>query len=115
MLVSCKPSGGSWQHYRLSAFDEARNRGMPMAIHFHEPKNQTCEEQKNSLEKVIKQEKFKSMGAYRVTFGTEKPLEKAFKIESPCTLLVFKGFDEKSRALGATDERLLEKILDQAL
>ena len=71
-LSACTNQGGTWQHYRLSAFDEARTREMTIYLHFYADKNPVCKKQKEDLENLIKDKAFKNVGAYRVNFGTEK-------------------------------------------
>ena len=114
-LSACSSGGGHWQHYRLMALSEARNRGMTIYLHFHQPGNPTSEKQKEALEAIIQDPDFKKVGAYRVTWETERPLQKAYQVSAPATVLVFKGEDEKSRAIGATDPKLLKQILLQGL
>ncbi|MBN8554968.1 MAG: hypothetical protein J0L93_05945 [Deltaproteobacteria bacterium] len=88
---------------------------MTIYIHFHQPGNPTSEKQKEALEAVIQDPEFKKVGAYRVTWETERPLQKAYQVSAPATVVVFKGEDEKSRAIGATDPKLLKQVLLQGL
>lgn len=114
-LLSCKTSGASWQHYRLSAFDEARTRGMTIYLHFFEPGNESCEKQKAELEFILKDARYEKVGAYRVAWGSEKALQKAFGVKDSCTLLVFKGDSLKTRISSDVGSDLLKIALQQGL
>jgi len=109
--LACTKKGGVWQHYRISALDEAIDRNMSIALHFYDS---SCADQKKALEKVIENEVFKPVGAYRVQMGSEKALEKELHIQSPCTLVVFKGAEERGRSKENDPERL-RLILGQSL
>ncbi len=114
-LASCKSSGGTWQHYRLSALDEARQRDMTIYLHFFQAGQPVCERQKSDLETLIKEKAFKNVGAYRVTYGTEKSLEKFFSITQACVLLVFKGETLKTRIASDVGPQLLRMSMEQGL
>lgn len=114
LLTSCK-SGGYWQHYRLVAYNEARERGYTVFLHFHEDSNPLCKEQKATLEKLIKDPAFAKTGAYRVAWGTEKALEQFTHTTQACTLIVYNGLTEKSRISGTADERLLRAAFEAGL
>ncbi len=114
-VLACTPEGGHWQHFRISAFDQARDRNMSIAIHFFDEKNPLCKEQKEVLENLIKDKSYKTIGAYRVAWGAEEGLQKFLKTSSPCTLIGFKGYTERGRIDSSSDRRLLKTILDQAM
>jgi hypothetical protein len=114
-FMACKGAGASWQHYRLSAFDEARNRNMPIYLHFYESGTATCEKQKLELEKIIENKKFVGVGAYRVSWNSEKALQKTFGVKDACTLLVFKGDTLKTKISSDVGQELLTIALEQAL
>ena len=115
LLIACSSGGGHWQHYRISAFNEARSRGMGVVLHFHDQNSPVCQKQKDLLEKLVKNPAFKKVGAYRVPWGSEKALEQFTRTTQPCTLIVYKGESEKTRVSGSVDERILKPALDLAL
>lgn len=114
-MGSCTKEGGHWQHYRISALTEAKDRQMTIFLHFDQNENETCRKQKAELDSIITDPKYKKVGAYRITYGTEKGLEQMFNVKEPCTLLVLKGAFEKGRAVKETDARLLSRLFSQGL
>ena len=115
MLSACSNSGGTCQHYRISALTEARDRGMSILLHFYEKNKSFCEKQKEELESVIKDKKFAKIGAYRVIWGSEKDLQNFYHVDSPCALLVFKGTQLKTRISSDVGPELLKMALEQGL
>lgn len=114
-IHGCKNSGGTWQHYRLTAFNEARERGMTVFLHFDEKGNTQCTKQKEILEDIIAHPDFKKVGAYRVSFGAEKALQNFTGVSTPCTVVVYKGDRQWSKDSGSVDPKNLERILRSAL
>lgn len=113
--LGCKANGATWQHYRISAFDEARNRDMTIFLHFFKEGDINCEKQKGELEVILQDTKFSKVGAYRVAWDTEKALQKAFSVKESCTLLVFKGNSLKTRISSDVGSDLLKIALQQGL
>ncbi|MDB5036847.1 MAG: hypothetical protein JWQ35_375 [Bacteriovoracaceae bacterium] len=115
LLCACTNSGGTWQHYRLSALTEAEERGMTIYLHFFQAENKICEKQKSELEGLIKEKAFEKVGAYRVAWGTEKALQNFYKVTEPCALLILKGDQLKTRITSDVGPELLKMALKQGL
>jgi len=109
-LMACSNSGGHWQHYRISALDEARERDMAIILHVYAEADEISQKQKKILEKIIKDSRFKAVGAYRVQFGVEKEIDVGFQVRKPGTVLVFQGKSELGRST-SLDESDLQKLL----
>lgn len=111
---ACSKSG-HWQHFRWSAIEEARKRQMPIYLHFHDEKSELSRKQKEVLERLIKDPLFAQVGAYRVQWGAEPQLEKAFSVLSAPSLLVFRGDIEKARLGSDLNSESLRAALLKAL
>jgi len=88
---------------------------MSIYLHFYKEGDEACEQQKNALENIIQNPQYKGVGAYRVIFGQEIALQNHLHVTSPCSLVVLKGRDEKGRAVAESDQKLLERLLNQGL
>ncbi len=88
---------------------------MTIVLHFHDDNHPISSQQKNELEKVIQDPKFKAIGAYRVRHKSEKALEAFVRVSAPATLVVYKGTEERGRTTGEISAARLKKLLELGL
>jgi thiol-disulfide isomerase/thioredoxin len=101
--------------YEKGKFDALVQSGAPVIAHVHATWCGTCRRQETLLNDMLKDSRYGKIQAVRVDYDTEKDFQKAHKVNSRATILVFKGGKEVSRLVFDTDPAHIQKTIDAAL
>ncbi len=98
-----------------ATFNQAQKDGKSILVAIHADWCPTCRAQAAIIEKLSKNEEFKSLVILRVDFDNQEDVVKAFRTNRQSTLIVFKGTQEVGRSLGDTRETTINALLKKAL
>lgn len=101
--------------YDKTKFDALVQSGAPVIAHVHASWCSTCRRQEVLMNELFKDPRFAKIQAVRVDFDTETAFEKAHKVTSRATILVFKGGREVARVVFDTDRDRIRNALNAAL
>lgn len=113
-------SGGTFaaesMPYTEKGFKDAQEQGKTILLEFHAGWCSTCKKQKPTIESLLKDEKKLSrVVAFTVDYDTESDLKNALKVNKQSTLVIFKGKNEISRAIGITDKSEINKLISKGI
>ncbi len=98
-----------------AAFDKAVAAGEPVIVQFHADWCPTCRAQAPIVAELLREPRMKDVKLFVANFDTEKELEKALKVYSQSTFVVFKGGKEVGRSTGQTQKSVIEAVFAKAL
>lgn len=101
--------------YEKTRFDALLRSGVPVVAHVHVSWCSTCRRQETLLNEMLKDPRFAAVQAIRVDYDSETEFEKAHKVTSRATILVFKGGHEVSRVVFDTSRENIRRALEAAL
>src|SRR5690606_9201651 len=101
--------------YDKVKFDALVRSGAPVVAHVHASWCSTCRRQEVLLNELFKDPRFARIQAVRVDYDKEAAFEKAHKVTSRATILVFKDGREVARVVFDTSRDKIRKALEAAL
>ena len=101
--------------YSAEAFAKAQQAGEPVALHFHATWCPTCAAQTKVFKAMEADPRSPKLALLVADYDKEGPLKQKMKVRSQSTLIVFKGTQEKARAIGETQAEALTLLLQSAL
>lgn len=101
--------------YDKAKFEQAVESGAPVIAMVHADWCSTCRQQEKVLNDMLKEPGFAKVQAVRIDYDSEKDFQKAHKITTRATLLVFKGGKETARVVFNADPVTLKEAIKTAL
>lgn len=101
--------------FERAKFEAAQAAGKPILLHVTAPWCETCRAQKEVIEELEGDPKFRVYSIYTIDFDTEKDVMRSFGATSRSTLIVFKGKDEMGRLVGDTSEKSIRALMEKGL
>lgn len=101
--------------FNQAQFDRDKAAGKPVVVYFHADWCPTCRAQKPIVDKLAMDPALKAVTIFVADYDTETALEKALKVGSQSTFVVFKQGHEVTRSTGQTQEPVIRSVLQQAL
>lgn len=107
-------SASTLEPYSQSAFEKAQSEGKVILLDFYASWCPTCRKQHAVLPGVLVDDAFKDLVALQVDYDDSDALQKALKVTSQSTFVLFKGKEEVGRATGLTDAAQIRELLLRA-
>lgn len=101
--------------FERTAFEAAQAAGKPILLHVFAEWCETCHAQKEVIDELEADPKFRVYSIYTIDFDTEKDVMRSFDATSRSTLIVFKGTTEMGRLIGDTKEELIKVLMEKGL
>lgn len=101
--------------FERARFDAAQAAGKPILLHVSATWCETCHAQKEVIEELEGDPKFRVYSIYTIDFDTEKDVMRSFGATSRSTLIVFKGTTEMGRLVGDTREESIKALMEKGL
>ena len=101
--------------FERAAFEAAQAAGKPILLHVAAEWCETCHAQKEVIEELEGDAKFRVYSIYTIDFDTEKDVMRSFGATSRSTLIVFKGKTEMGRLVGDTREKSIKALMEKGL
>lgn len=101
--------------YEKAKFDSLVQSGAPVIAHVHATWCSTCRRQETLLNEMLKDPRYAKIQAVRVDYDKDTDFQKANKVNSRATILVFKGGKEVSRVVFDTDPAHIKTAVEAAL
>lgn len=101
--------------FERAKFEAAQAAGKPILLHVTAPWCETCRAQKEVIEELEGDPKFRVYSIYTIDFDSEKDVMRSFGATSRSTLIVFKGKDEMGRLVGDTSEESIRALMEKGL
>ncbi len=101
--------------YEKTKFDSLVQSGAPVIAHVHATWCSTCRRQETLLNEMLKDPRYSKIQAVRVDYDKDTGFQKAHKVTSRATILVFKGGKEVSRVVFDTDPAHIKTAVESAL
>ena len=101
--------------YEKTKFDSLVQSGAPVIAHVHATWCSTCKRQEMLLNEMLKDPRYSKIQAVRVDYDKDTGFQKAHKVTSRATILVFKGGKEVSRVVFDTDPAHIKTAVESAL
>lgn len=101
--------------YEKTKFDTLVQSGAPVIAHVHATWCSTCRRQETLLNEMLKDPRYSKIQAVRVDYDKDTDFQKAHKVTSRATILVFKGGKEVSRVVFDTDPAHIKTAVESAL
>jgi len=114
-LIATSALAGEIKPYNEAAFTEAKAAGKTVLLDFHADWCPVCRKQGPVLESLVQEDKLKDIAAFKVNYDHETGLKKQLKVTSQSTLIVFKGEQAVSRAVGVTDKDKIRSLIEKGL
>jgi len=105
-------SAATVQLYQQAAFQAAQREGDPILIFVDASWCPTCAKERPILQHLYGLQEFKSLRVFDVDFDTSKPLLHRLDVQMQSTLIVYHGTKETGRLTGATDPRVIRRLLE---
>lgn len=100
--------------YSPAAVAKAMESGDPIALQFHAGWCPTCRAQTKAFEQ-LKADSSLNLTLFVVDYDTETKLKQQLKVREQSTVIVYRGSQERSRAVGTTQAEQLGTLLRSAL
>ncbi|MDE2038419.1 MAG: peptide-methionine (R)-S-oxide reductase MsrB [Elusimicrobia bacterium] len=110
-----KAEAGGWRPYDEAQFRREQAAGRTVVLDFSASWCPVCQRQKPALDAALRQPDLKNVVGYKVDYDHSEALQRRLKVYSQSTLIVFKGSQEKARAGGITDERVIAALIAKGL
>jgi thioredoxin 1 len=114
-LASAALAFSGFAPYDKAKFDSLVQSGAPVIAHVHATWCSTCKRQETILNDMLKDPRYAKIQAVRVDYDKDTEFQKANKVTSRATILVFKGGKEVSRLALDTDPAHIKRTVDSAL
>jgi thioredoxin 1 len=114
-LIAASALAGEIKPYNEAAFSEAKAAGKTVLLDFHADWCPVCRKQGPLLGSLVQEDKLKDIAAFKVNYDDETALKKQLKVTSQSTLIVFKGEQLVSRAVGVTDKDKIRALIEKGL
>lgn len=101
--------------FERAKFEAAQAAGKPILLHVFAEWCETCHAQKEVIEELEADPKFRVYSIYTIDFDTEKDVMRSFGATSRSTLIVFKGTTEMGRLVGDTKEESIKALMEKGL
>lgn len=101
--------------YEANAFAKARAAGQVTALEFHSGWCPICVLQDRGVRELKDGKSFENVTVFVVDFIKEADLRQRYNVTTFATLVVFRGNDEKARAVGEFQAEKLRQVFDKAL
>jgi thioredoxin 1 len=101
--------------FEQAEFEAAQAAGKPILLHVVAEWCETCHAQKEVVEKLEADQKFRDYSIYMIDFDTEKDIMRSFGATSRSTMIVFKGETEMGRLVGDTSESAIRALMEKGL
>ena len=113
LMSGLMPAGAATvQPYQQGAFQAAQRQGEPILIFVDASWCPTCAKERPILQHLYRLPEFKGLQVFNVDFDTSKPLLRRLEVQMQSTLIVYHGAKETGRLTGATDPRVIKRLLE---
>ena len=102
-LLTSSALAGERRPYDATAFAAAQARNAPIVIHVTAPWCPTCQAQRPIVQLLVDDPANPDLIVFDVDFDTEKDVLREFGVRQQSTLIAFRGFEERARAVGITE------------
>jgi thiol-disulfide isomerase/thioredoxin len=113
-LASAALAFSGFAPYDKAKFDSLVQSGAPVIAHVNATWCSTCKRQETILNGMLKDPRYSKIQAVRVDYDKDTEFQKANKVTSRATILVFKGGKEVSRLVLDTDPAHIKRTIDSA-
>ncbi len=103
------------QPFTMAAFAQALSEGRSILVEVSAEWCSTCRMQEEVLDQVRPHSDFWQMLHMVVDFDTQRDIMRFLRVQKQATLIVFKGFHEKGRSVGDTNEARIARLLRAGL
>jgi thioredoxin len=100
------------QPYEPSAFEVAQKQGDPILLFVDASWCPTCASERSVLRRLYGMPEFENLRVFDVDFDTSKPLLRRLHVQMQSTLIVYHGTRETGRLTGATNPRVIQRLLE---
>jgi thioredoxin 1 len=101
--------------FNQKTFDELRNAGKPVVVHFHATWCAVCKKQAEVVNTLTQDKPYKDVNVLLADVDTEKELMKSMNVAFRSTFVAFKGTAEVGRSAGETDTQNIAALLQKTL
>jgi len=115
LILVTAPVMAAEQPYSAATLDRMLAAGQPVVVDFHADWCPVCRKQAPILGSLVQEDKLKNIAAFKVNYDDETALKTQLKVTSQSTLIVFKGEQLVSRAVGVTDKGKIRALIEKGL
>jgi thioredoxin-like negative regulator of GroEL len=101
--------------FERTAFETDQAAGKPILLYVSAEWCETCQVQKEVINKLRADPNFRAYSIYTIDFDSEKDVVRSFGATSRSTLIVFKGKTEMGRLIGDTSEASIQALMEKGL
>jgi thiol-disulfide isomerase/thioredoxin len=114
-LLTALPALAGGKPFDAKAFESAQSQGKSILLMVHADWCPTCRAQAPIVEKLSKTQEFSGYEIFRIDYDDQEDAVRRFRARYQSVLIVFKGKQEKGRAMGMTQEAPIANLLRKGL
>lgn len=96
-------------------FEAAQAAGKTILVEVHAPWCPTCARQRPIVESLMRSSQFRDVVLFHIDFDTGGDALRRFNVQSQGTLIVFKGREERGRAVFETNANRIRDLIARGL